>query len=105
MTVEITVGDRFDALQTVTGLPKTSAMRAIRDAGSDELLAISGGCCSCLTRHVYAEAGRSTLPAMSRFEEGPLDSSLYREPSALLSRQLPLASSGLGLRVRIPAEQ
>ena len=80
-------------------------MKAIRDPGIDEVLALCGGCCSCATCHVHVdEDWFGKLPPMSDDEGDLLDSSDHRTATSRLSCQLPFSEALDGLRVTIAPE-
>jgi ferredoxin len=81
-----------------------SLMEVIREDGSDELLALCGGCCSCATCHVYIEAPDGAVPPMSAAEDELLDSSEHRQTNSRLSCQIPVKAELSGARVRIAPE-
>jgi ferredoxin, 2Fe-2S len=82
-----------------------TVMEIIRDGGLDELLALCGGCLSCATCHVHADADfLALLPAMSDDEKDLLDSSDHRSERSRLSCQIPMTESLSGLRVTIAPE-
>ena len=83
-----------------------SLMRAIRDAGIDQLLAICGGAIACATCHVYVDpdlAGR--LPPISEDEEDLLSGLAHRRPTSRLSCQIPLAGELEGATIQIAPEE
>lgn len=80
-------------------------MEAIRDSGTDELLALCGGCCSCATCHVHvAPEDFARLPPMHADENDLLDSSVHRNSLSRLSCQIRLTPELASLRVTIAAE-
>lgn len=90
----------------VEGAIGLSVMEAIRRGGTDEILALCGGCCSCATCHVYVDAAfGGRLPAMSADEDDLLESSGHRTPASRLSCQLPLTAALDGFRVTIAPEE
>ncbi|WP_395335740.1 ferredoxin [Novosphingobium sp. BL-8H] len=83
-----------------------SVMEAIRDGGSDELLALCGGCCSCATCHVFVDPDwEEALGGISEDENDLLDSSDHRGPYSRLSCQIVMAAALDGLRVTIAPEE
>lgn len=83
-----------------------SVMEAIRDGGSDELLALCGGCCSCATCHVFIDPDwEEALGGISEDENDLLDSSDHRGPYSRLSCQIVMAAALDGLRVTIAPEE
>ncbi len=79
-----------------------SVMEIIRDSGSDELLALCGGCCSCATCHVYVEEPFvDRLPAIGSDEDELLNCSSHRQTNSRLSCQIPFSDALDGLRVTI----
>lgn len=104
--VEILVTDRGGQARPIEAEAGISLMEAIRASGSDELLALCGGCCSCATCHVYVDpAFAGLLPAMSEEENDLLDCSDHRDARSRLSCQLPVSGSMAGLRVTIAPEE
>ncbi|MBK5265713.1 MAG: 2Fe-2S iron-sulfur cluster binding domain-containing protein [Alphaproteobacteria bacterium] len=92
--------------KTVDGDSGLSVMEVIRDSGSDELLALCGGCCSCATCHVHVDpAFADKLPEMSEDENDLLDSSDHRNEYSRLSCQINLDDALDGLRVTIAPEE
>ncbi len=80
-------------------------MEAIRDSGTDELLALCGGCCSCATCHVHVEpAFFGKLPEMTADENDLLDSSSHRNQFSRLSCQIRLTPELDGMRFKIAEE-
>jgi 2Fe-2S ferredoxin len=82
-----------------------SVMETIRKSGSDELLALCGGCCSCATCHVYVDpkfAHRLTPPG--EIEEELLSTSQHRRETSRLSCQIKFESALDGLKVTIAPE-
>lgn len=103
--ISITVINRAGDAASVEAAGGQSIMRAIRDAGFDELQALCGGGCSCATCHVYVDPDFATrLPATSPIEEDLLDSSAHRAPHSRLSCQLPVAADLSGVVVTIAPE-
>ncbi len=101
----IHVTDRAGNERPVEAKPGYSVMETIRDAGFDDLLALSGGCCSCATCHVHvAEEQLSLLPTMSPDEDDLLESSDHRQANSRLSCQLEISETLDGLRVTIAPE-
>ncbi|WP_267381442.1 MULTISPECIES: 2Fe-2S iron-sulfur cluster-binding protein [unclassified Sphingomonas] len=93
---------RTTQVASATGM---SLMEAIRKSGSDELLALCGGCCSCATCHVYIDDERlDTLPSMSTDEDDLLDSPSHRTRQSRLSCQVPFTEALDGLKVVIAPE-
>lgn len=80
-------------------------MEVIRDGGSDELLALCGGCLSCATCHVHVDSDFvALLPKMSDDEDDLLASSDHRNERSRLSCQIPMTDALSGLRVTIAPE-
>ena len=101
----ISVTTREGVVERIVATDGLSLMGAIRDHGTDELLALCGGCCSCATCHVFVDpAFASLLPAMSDDENDLLDSSSGRNASSRLSCQIIIAASLAGLSVEIAPE-
>ena len=88
--------------KTARGVVGQSLMQVIKEADSDELLAICGGCASCGTCHVYVESEHlKDLPAPSEDELELLQSFETFRPNSRLSCQIMLTSSLDGLRVDV----
>lgn len=103
--MKLVLTDREGEAREIDAPEGLSLMEAIRLSGSDEVLALCGGCCSCATCHVYLEAGHeAALPPMSDDESILLDSSDHREVGSRLSCQISLVASLEGLKVRIAPE-
>lgn len=82
--------------------PGLSVMQMIRDSGSDDLLALCGGCASCGTCHVYVdEAWLGKMPPMNTDEDELLATSEHRESNSRLSCQLKFKPEFDGLKVKI----
>jgi 2Fe-2S ferredoxin len=80
-------------------------MEAIRDSGSDELLALCGGQMSCATCHVYIDSGfADRLPPMSEDEHDLLSSCDHRKAESRLSCQIPCNAALNGVNVEIAPE-
>lgn len=104
--VEILVTDRAGQARPIEADAGVSLMEAIRASGSDELLALCGGCCSCATCHVYVDPDfAALLPAMSEDENDLLDCSGHRDARSRLSCQLPVTTAMAGMRVTIAPEE
>lgn len=102
---KLTIIDRAGEEKTIEAAGGLNVMEIIRDSGTDELLALCGGCCSCATCHVYVEDGfADKFPAMSDDENDLLDSSDHRTAQSRLSCQLSFSDALDGLRVRIAPE-
>lgn len=101
----ISVTTRESVVEQIAAIDGLSLMEAIRDHGTDELLALCGGCCSCATCHVFVDpAFASLLPAMSEDENDLLDSSPSRNVSSRLSCQIIIDAALAGLAVEIAPE-
>lgn len=80
-------------------------MEILRDGGLDQILALCGGGCSCVTCHVHVDpAFAAALPEMSADEDDLLDSSDNRDTTSRLSCQFPFSDALDGLRARIAEE-
>lgn len=102
---KLTIIDRAGDEKTIDAAAGLSVMEIIRDSGTDELLALCGGCCSCATCHVYVEDGfADKFPAMSEDENDLLDSSDHRTAQSRLSCQIAFSDALDGLKVRIAPE-
>ena len=89
-------------VKAARGVVGQSLMEVIKEAASDELLAICGGCASCGTCHVYVECERvNDLPAPSEDELELLQSFDTFRPNSRLSCQILLTSSLDGLHVDV----
>jgi len=83
-------------------VPGRSIMEIIRDSGSDDLLALCGGCASCGTCHVYLdEVCGGKFQAIESNEEALLATSEHRKPQSRLSCRLRFRRDLDGLRVTI----
>jgi len=103
--VKIVVSNRSGDDFPINVAEDRSLMEAIRDNGSDELLALCGGCCSCATCHVHVDPEfMGKIPPMSEEENDLLDSSDHRNQYSRLSCQIPLAIDLEGMRVQIAQE-
>jgi 2Fe-2S ferredoxin len=101
----ITVVRRDGSERELRPAPGLSLMEIIRDSGTDELLALCGGCCSCATCHVYVDPPFDTqLPPRSSDEDDLLDSSDHRQANSRLSCQIGFTEALDGLRVTIAEE-
>lgn len=78
-------------------------MEIIRNAGSDELLALRGGCCNCATCRVHVAPGINVGPAGTD-EDNLLESSDHRTDRSRLSRRIAFDDAPDGLTVRIADE-
>ena len=102
---EVFVTTREGVESPIVAQPGLSVMEVIRDSGSDEIMALCGGACSCATCHVYVdEKFVGLLPAMSEDENDLLDGSTHRQPGSRLSCQIPFSEALDGLRVTIAPE-
>jgi 2Fe-2S ferredoxin len=103
---KLTVVSRGGMKTVVERQAGLSVMEVIRDAGSDEILALCGGCCSCATCHVYVDpAFVQVLPPMSKDENGLLDGVEQRNEFSRLSCQLLFVDGLDGLKVTIAPEE
>lgn len=102
---ELNLISRDGSSEVIEAAADTSVMEAIRDAGSDELLALCGGCCSCATCHVYIDpAFADALPPVSEDESDLLDGSPHRNEYSRLSCQVMMTDALSGMRVTIAPE-
>ena len=82
-----------------------TVMETIRNSGSDEILAICGGSCSCATCHVYVDPGfAKLLPPVGEIEEELLSLSQHKRDTSRLSCQIKLEPALDGLKVTIAPE-
>lgn len=103
--MKVLLTDREGVTKEIDQPEGITLMEAIRFSGSDEILALCGGCCSCATCHVYVEPGfEAELPAMSDDESVLLDTSDHRDARSRLSCQIALKPSLEGLQVTIAPE-
>ncbi|WP_313808175.1 2Fe-2S iron-sulfur cluster-binding protein [Sphingobium sp.] len=103
--LEIHVTDRLGETRKVQAEEGLTLMEALRDNGTDELMALCGGCCSCATCHVYIRSGNlAGLPAVSDDENDLLDSSNARQADSRLSCQIPLTAALGDIHVTIAPE-
>jgi len=98
---KLTIIDRSGARRLIDAQPGRSLMKAICDAGLDELLAVCEGSCSCATCHVYVDEGRERLPALRAAENDVLESSAHRRDTSRLSCQIRVTETLGDLRVTI----
>ena len=99
------VQDREGGVRDIPATPGLSVMEIVRNSGSDELVALCGGCCSCATCHVYVDpAFADRLPPMSDDENDLLDSAEQRRPTSRLSCQIAFSEALDGLSIEIPPE-
>jgi 2Fe-2S ferredoxin len=83
-----------------------SVMEVIRMSGSDELLALCGGCRSCATCHVFVDpAFADRIPPASAEELELLDSSEYKRDTSRLACQIAFTDALDGLRVTIAPDE
>jgi 2Fe-2S ferredoxin len=83
----------------------TSLMRALKDNGFDEVMALCGGNCSCATCHVYVGPGlEAKIPNMGMDEDDLLSALSHRRPNSRLSCQIPFVAALDGLHVTIAPE-
>jgi 2Fe-2S ferredoxin len=103
--ITLQVTSRSGAKSELTVQSGMTLMEALRGNGSDELLALCGGCCSCATCHVYVDKGPEEVMKVASSDEGDLlDSSEYRHANSRLSCQIKLGSHHDGMAVRIAPE-
>ena len=101
----ITIVQRDGSSLTVEGKTGHSVMEVIRESGVDELLALSGGCCSCATCHVFVDPEfAEALPDITEDENDLLDSSSFRDDRSRLSCQLVCREELDGLTVTVAPE-
>jgi 2Fe-2S ferredoxin len=82
-----------------------SVMKALRDRGVDELLALCGGSCSCATCHVHVDpAFFGKLAPMKDDENDLLDSIDHRSGTSRLSCQIRFVEELDGMRVQVAEE-
>ena len=82
-----------------------SVMETIRKSGSDELLALCGGSCSCATCHVYVDPSfASKLGPIGEIEDELLSTSQHRKPTSRLSCQIQFQTALDGLKVTVAPE-
>ncbi len=82
-----------------------SVMETIRKSGSDEILAICGGSCSCATCHVYVDPSfAKLLPPAGEIEEELLSLSQHHRETSRLSCQIRIDQALDGLKVTIAPE-
>jgi 2Fe-2S ferredoxin len=93
--------------QRITGRIGKSLMQAAVAAGVDGIAADCGGCLTCATCHVVADAAwAARLPPPSADEDAMLDmTATPREAGSRLSCQIELSSALDGLSVRLPLSQ
>ena len=85
--------------------PGSSVMQAVRDGGSEELLALCGGCCSCATCHVYVDPSFwDRVGPAGDYESDLLSASEHRTAFSRLSCQITLTPELDELRVAVAPE-
>lgn len=97
-----------DGTQTIVeGSAGLSVMEVIRDSGSEEILALCGGNCSCGTCHVYVEdpSDAAKLPQPGPLEIELLDVLTHRREESRLSCQIRFEEALDGLKVAIAPEE
>ncbi len=96
-----------EGLKTVIeGAAGLSVMEVIRDSGSDEILALCGGSCSCATCHVFVDPGFVDLLApMGAIEDEMLEFSEHRQSASRLSCQIPFSDALDGLKITIAPDE
>lgn len=96
---------RDGSTETYEANKAVTLMEAIRNSGTDELLALCGGCCSCATCHVHIDPEFfGKLPEMNSDEDDLLESSAHRDQFSRLSCQVRLTTEVDGIRLTIAAE-
>src|SRR5271170_6888742 len=74
------VTDQEGAEKQVEAATGLTLMKAIRNNGFDEMMALCGGCCSCATCHVFVDPGFvELLPSKGEDEDALLDNSSRRQ--------------------------
>ena len=102
---KIKIIDRSGSGKEVEAILGQSLMEVIRDNGSDELLALCGGCCSCATCHVIVDpAFVSKLPTMDPNEDDLLDGTTTREATSRLACQIRITEELEGVTLTIAQE-
>jgi 2Fe-2S ferredoxin len=90
-------------IEAATGL---TLMKAIRNNGFDEMMALCGGCCSCATCHVFVDPGFiELLPGIREDEDALLDNSSHRQANSRLSCQITLDDRLDGLKVALAPDE
>ena len=103
--LQLTVTTREGEVLPVQAPPGRSLMQAIRDGGTEELLALCGGCCSCATCHVYVDpAFWEQVGSPSDYEGELLSTSEHKTGFSRLSCQITLSPALEGMRVTIAPE-
>ena len=102
----ITVVNRQGEETTITGKVGRSLMEALKEGGVDEVLAMCGGCGSCMTCHVFADPSfADRLPPQGDDEYDLLScSQFYDAASSRLACQIPVTEALDGLRVTVAPE-
>lgn len=99
------VTKRDGAEVVIDGQAGLSVMEVIRGSGSEELLALCGGSCSCGTCHVYVDPGDAgKLARAGAAERELLGCSTHLKSTSRLSCQIPFQAELDGLRVTIAPE-
>ena len=102
---KLVVVTRDGSERTLEGQAGLSVMEIIRDGGVDELLALSGGCCSCATCHIHIDPEfMDKFAPMGEDENDLLESSDHRNERSRLSCQTLFTDELDGLRVSIAQE-
>lgn len=91
------------ALEAEAGI---SLMENLRNSGTEEILALCGGCCSCATCHVYVSgACLAALPPMKADESDLLSGLDTRREGSRLSCQIRVDDTLEGLELTIAPQE
>ena len=105
MSIRLTVTDIDGTVMSLEGTTGQSLMAVIRDAGTEGMLAMCGGCCSCATCHVAVTGGPVDALTPPLADEQDLLAGLSSvTPTSRLSCQILLSPSLDGLSVAVIAE-
>ena len=99
------VTTRSGDTRTVEAAGGQPLMRALKNGGIEEILALCGGCASCGTCHVYvAEDWLDCLAPIGRDESDVLGFSDWRQPNSRLSCQIAFGDALDGICVTVAPE-
>jgi 2Fe-2S ferredoxin len=102
---KIIATNRVGRTHVIEAVAGSNAMRAMREAGIEDILALCGGFCSCATCHVHVApdwAGR--VGGAGPDEAGLLESSDHATPNSRLACQIIMTAALDGLELRVAPE-
>jgi ferredoxin, 2Fe-2S len=106
MIPKLFVTDRKGCEKQIEATTGLTLMKAIRNNGFDEMIALCGGCCSCVTCHVFVDPGYiALLPGISEGEDALLDNSSHRLANSRLSCQITVNERLDGLKVALAPDE